>query len=426
MNAADIRLVYLIFFFLELIWKTFLELLNVRHIQNTPAEFAGLISEETCKKCAAYNMARGRFSVCENIFSSAVILVLIFSGALGGLDAFFRGLPLHPTLCGILCIFTVFLIFYVSTLPFSLYSRFVIEERYGFNKMTGRLFVRDAVKGLLLSALLCAPLLAALFWFMDAAGTLWWLIAFAFTATFQICLSLVYPLLIAPLFNKFTPLPEGGLKDKITALAGRLSFNMRGIFVMDGSQRSRHSNAYFTGLGSVKRIVLFDTLLESLSEDEICAVLAHEIGHEKKKHMYKRLAASLFMLFAAFFVINAVYRWEPLFTAFGFSSMSYQGIFIILSFCSSPFTFFLAPLFTSVSRRHEYAADTYAAGAGYTRELETALIKLGKDNLTNLRPHPLYSFYHYSHPALAERTAALYELRTKGPEATPENPMDSA
>jgi STE24 endopeptidase len=414
-NAGDIRLIYLILFFLKLGWETVLSFLNIRYIRKRkdeiPRDFAGKVDGETYGKCAAYSLEHGGFSLLESIFSSLCVLVLIFSGALGTLEAFFRSLDLHPYLYGILFIFAVSLIFYLFSLPFSLYSQFVIEARYGFNKMTGGLFARDAVKGLLVSAALFAPLLAALFWFMDAAGGLWWLIAFCFTALFQLFVSLLYPLVIAPLFNKFTPLEDARLKDKITTLAEKLSFHIQEIFVMDGSRRSRHSNAYFTGLGSAKRVVLFDTLLSSLSEDEALAVLAHEIGHQKKKHLIKRLAVSFVLLFAAFGIVNLLYRYEPLFEAFGFSAVSCQGIFVILTFCSGPFTFFLTPLFTSASRRHEYEADKYAVSAGFARELESALLRLGRDNLTNLTPHPLYSFYHYSHPTLAERVAALQKAQ---------------
>jgi STE24 endopeptidase len=402
------------FFFLELGWGTFLSLLNIRQIhknrERIPDWFAGLAEEDAYKRAVRYNLERCRFSIVSDIFSSCVVLALIFSGVLGSLDALLRGLSPHPYLAGIAFIFAVSLIFYFFSLPFSLYSHFVIEGRYGFNRMTPSLFAKDALKGLALSALVSAPLLLALFWFMDTAGSLWWVIAFAFTAAFQVFISLVYPLLIAPLFNKFTPLEEGSLKEKITALAERLSFRITGIFVMDGSRRSRHSNAYFTGLGRLKRIVLFDTLLASLPEGETLAVLAHEIGHEKKKHLYRRLAVSCALLLAAFGVVNILYRWEPVFAAFGFSALSYQGIFVILGFCSGPFTFFLTPLFTSASRRHEYEADRYAAQAGFAREMESALLRLGRDNLTNLTPHPLYSFYHYSHPTLAERIAALRKV----------------
>ncbi|MDR1625093.1 MAG: M48 family metallopeptidase [Spirochaetia bacterium] len=411
MDPGDIRLIYLIFFFLELGWGTFLSLLNIAQIhknrEKTPEWLAGLVEEDTYKRAVRYNLERCRFSLVSDVFSSFAILSLVFSGALGSLDALLRGLGLSAYPAGILFIFAVSLIFYFLSLPFSLYSHFVVEERHGFNKMTPALFAKDAVKGLALSALVSAPLLLALFWFMDTAGRLWWIIAFAFTAAFQLFISLVYPLVIAPLFNKFAPLAEGSLKEKISALAQKLSFGVKGIFVMDGSRRSHHSNAYFTGLGRAKRVVLFDTLLASLSEGEILAVLAHEIGHEKKKHLYKRLAASCALLFAAFGIVNILYRWEPLFAAFGFSAVSCQGIFVILGFCSGPFTFFLTPLFTAASRRHEYQADRYAGAAGFARELESALLRLGKDNLANLTPHPLYSFYHYSHPTLAERIAAL-------------------
>jgi STE24 endopeptidase len=413
-NAAYIRLIYLVLFFLELGWETCLSVLNIRRIQQNrgkiPDGFAGYVEEETYHRAVLYNLERGRLSIVSHIFSSFTVLVLIFSGALGYLDALVRGMGLNPYCTGILFIFAVSLIFYFFSLPFSLYSHFVIEERYGFNKMTPAVFVKDALKGLVLSALVSAPLLLALFWFMDTAGNLWWIIAFAFTAAFQIFISLLYPLVIAPFFNKFTPLEEGSLKEKISALAQRLSFGVKGVFVMDGSRRSHHSNAYFTGIGRLKRIVLFDTLLASLSEGEILAVLAHEIGHEKKKHIYRRLAASFVMLFAAFFILNLLYRREPLFAAFGFSAVSYQAVIVILSFCSGPFSFFLTPLFTSASRRHEYEADRFAGAAGFARELEDALLRLGRDNLTNLTPHPLYSFYHYSHPTLAERIAAIRKI----------------
>jgi STE24 endopeptidase len=410
-NAGDIRLLYLVFFSLELVWETFLTFLNMRHIRknqdHAPVEFATFIDDETYTRSCAYNLERSRFSALSGIFSSLVVVTLIFSGALGSLETLFARPGLHPYLAGIFYIFAVSLALGVFSLPFSLYLQFGIETRYGFNKMTPGLFIRDMAKGLLVSALLFTPLLWALFWFMDSAGSLWWLIAFAFTAAFQIFISLLYPLLIAPLFNKFSPLEAGSLRDKITALAEKLAFNIQGVFVMDGSRRSGHSNAYFTGLGRFKRVVLFDTLIKSLSEEEILAVLAHEIGHEKKKHLYRMLAASLVMLFAAFFIVNLLYRWQPLFAAFGFSAVSYAGIFVILSFCSGPFTFFLTPLFTSVSRRHEYAADRYAAAAGYGEALASALLRLGKDNLANLTPHPLYSFWRYSHPTLAERIAAI-------------------
>jgi STE24 endopeptidase len=411
MKAETVRLLYVIFFFLELGWETLLTLLNIRSVRanaaRVPEAFAGVVDEETYKRSAAYTLDRNRFAVLTGLFSSVFVLLMIFSGALGGIDDALGSLRLHPYLRGIVLLFAVSLIFKLAALPFSLYAQFVIEERYGFNRMTGGLYAADLAKGLILSAALAFPLLWVLFLFMDAAGGLWWLWAFFFTAVFQLAVTLLYPLVIAPIFNKFTPLEEGNLKEKIVRLARTLSFRTKGIYVMDGSRRSRHSNAYFTGLGGVKRIVLFDTLIKSLPEEGIAAVLAHEIGHEKKKHLYRMLGVSLAFLFAAFFVLNILYRYDPLFHAFGFSGASYGAILVILGFCSGPFTFFLTPLVSSFSRRHEYEADAYAADAGYGKPLAEALLGLGKDNLTNLTPHPWYSFYHYSHPTLAERLAAL-------------------
>jgi STE24 endopeptidase len=416
MKAETIIALYLVFFFLEMGWENLLTLLNMRTVKRNggrvPDIFAGAVDEETCRRSEAYTLDRNGFSILSGLFSSFFVLLMVLSGFLGRIDSLFAASGLHPYLQGILYVFAISLIFRLASLPFSLYSQFVIEERHGFNRMTGRLFAFDLIKGLLLSALLTFPLLWVLFLFMDAAGSLWWLWAFLFTAAFQLFVTLLYPLVIAPLFNKFSPLEEGSLKEKIVRLADLLSFKTKGIFIMDGSKRSRHSNAYFTGLGKVKRIVLFDTLIKSLTEDQITAVLAHEIGHEKKKHLQRMLLVSFSFLLAGFLVVNALYRYEPLFAAFGFSRASYHGILVILSFCSGPFTFFLTPLFTSFSRTHEYEADRYAAEAGFSKEMQGALLSLGKDNLTNLTPHPWYSFYHYSHPTLAERLSALRRIES--------------
>ncbi|MDR2589342.1 MAG: M48 family metallopeptidase, partial [Spirochaetales bacterium] len=350
MKAESIRLAYFLFFFLELGWESLIGFLNVRHTRKSaaavPPGFAAVVDAESWARAAAYNVEKGRFSLVSGLASSFIVLAALFSGGLGELSGFFVSLPLHPYIRGILFVYAAGLFFSLTALPFSLYSQFVIEERYGFNKMTPSLFFLDTVKSLALFAVLGAPLLGALFWFMDAAGSSWWLIAFAFTALFQIFITLLYPLAIAPLFNTFTPLEEGPLKERITTLAAELSFNIKGIFVMDGSRRTRHSNAYFTGLGAVKRVVLFDTLTQSLEAEELAAVLAHEIGHEKKKHLYKRLALNLILLLGFFCAVHILYRYEPLFAAFRFPAVTPEGILVILSFCSGPLTFFLTPLFT--------------------------------------------------------------------------------
>jgi STE24 endopeptidase len=412
MNAQSILSLYIVFFLLESGWETFLSILNIREVWKNrgsiPGDFAGLVDEETYRRSTAYTLDRGRFGIISSLFSGVFVLLLVLSGALGRLDTLVSSWSLHPYLEGIFYVFLVSLAFRLYSLPFSIYSQFVIEEKHGFNKMTPALFIVDLIKGLLLSAVISFILLWVLFWFMDTAGNLWWLIAFGFVALFQLLMTYLYPVLIAPLFNKFAPLEEGSLRQKIENLAAKLSFRTRGIFVMDGSKRSKHSNAYFTGLGGAKRIVLFDTLIKNLGEDETAAVLAHEIGHEKKKHLFKMLVLSFSLMLLGFFIINLLMRYEPLFTAFGFSAPSYQGILVILSFCSGPFTFFLTPLFTAFSRKHEYEADRFAADkADLGPALKNALLTLGKDNLSNFTPHPWYSFYHSSHPTLAERLRAL-------------------
>ena len=370
--------------------------------------FQGTINEETYRKSVNYSLEKNRFELVSGILEAGLLIVFVFSGLLGSLDVLSTQWSIHPYLQGAFYIFLISLLFRIVTLPLSLYSQFVIEARYGFNRMTLRLFFIDFLKGLVIQLILLLPIVAVLFWFMETTGELWWVWAFVFVTLFQVVVTILYPLVIAPLFNKFTPLEEGSLKEQILNLAERLGFRTRGIFVMDSSRRTQHANAYFTGLGRVKRIVLFDTLLAVLSNDEIAAVLAHEIGHEKRKHIVRMFLVSSVFLILGLLVLNALLSYAPLYEAFYFQRISYQGILVIISFCSGPFTFFLTPLINAFSRRHEYQADRFAAEqAGLGKALASALLTLGKENLTNLTPHPWYSFYYYSHPTLSERIQAL-------------------
>ncbi len=412
MSASSILTLYLVLFAFEFSWEQLLLVLNLRNVRRNadrvPEPFRGLISGERYDRSVRYVTDRGRFSLLSAAFSALFLLLIILSGFLGTLDRLVAGLELHPYLHGIVYLFLVALLFRIVSLPLSLYSQFVIEARYGFNKMSPGLFFRDLAKGLLVSALLMAPLLAGLFWFMDRSGGFWWLWAFLFVAVFQLLVTILYPLVIAPLFNRFSPLPEGSLRQRIDELSRKLGFRTRGIFVMDGSRRSGHSNAYFTGLGGARRIVLFDTLVSSLEEEQLLGVLAHEIGHEKKRHMLKGLALSLLTILAGLWVMSLLLPYGPLYRAFGFDRPSYHAILVIVTLASGPFTFFLSPLFSLLSRRHEYEADRFAVDAMESAEpLKGALIGLSRDNLSNLTPHPLYSFYHYSHPTLAERIRAM-------------------
>jgi STE24 endopeptidase len=373
------------------------------------------MDRQTYARSVDYTLTRGRFALVSGLVSSAIVVAVVLGGGLGALDRLVAGWRLPGGLPGLAYFFGISIFFALVSLPASLYAQFVIEQRFGFNKMTLRLFFADMAKDLGVSMVLLTPVLLALFWFVERTGRWWWILGFAGVSLFQLVVTVIYPTLIAPLFNKFAPLEQGSLKARIHALAETLGFATKGIFVMDGSKRSRHSNAYFTGLGKAKRVVLFDTLVQSLPEDGLVAVLAHEIGHEKKHHITQRLAFSMVMLLAGFWILSLLLGYEPFYRAFGFERTSTYALLVIMSFCAGPFTFFLAPLFAAWSRRHEYEADRFAVDAtGGAAGLKAALIGLGRDNLSNLTPHPLYSFYHYSHPTLAERVAAMEEHEARG------------
>ena len=415
MSYQSILILYIVFFTLDFLFQNYLTILNIgelkKNSKSVPSVFKNHIDFETYKKSSEYTRVKSYFTIVSGIFSSIILLVIILTGTFGDIDIIIESYGLNPYVEGIVYIFALSIVFYIIGLPFSLYSQFKIEEQFGFNKMTIGLFIKDQIKNLVLSGVILTILLLGLFWFMDKAGAYWWIIASLGFITFQLVLSIAYPLLIAPLFNKFAPLEENDLKNLLRNLAEKLKFRTTGIFVMDGSRRSGHSNAYFTGVGKAKRIVLYDTLVSILSQTQIAAVLAHEIGHYKKHHLIKGLILSFFVTTLGFYVVNIFLNYLPLFEAFGFSRVSYHGIFVILSFAAGPFTFFLTPLFTMWSRKHEYEADAFAArNTDYGNDLKEGLIIMSKENLSNLTPHPLYSFYHYSHPTVGERIKAIDKL----------------
>jgi STE24 endopeptidase len=293
------------------------------------------------------------------------------------------------------------------SLPFAAWHTFVLEERFGFNRTTPRLWVVDRLKALGVELALGVPLLYATYAFMRFAGPRWWIWLFAFLLAVQLVMLWLYPTFIAPLFNRFAPLPDGALRERLIALAQDAGFAHRGLFVMDASRRSGHSNAYFTGLFR-PRIVLFDTLVDQMSVDEAASVLAHEIGHFRARHVHRRLAASSAILLATLFVLSRVVPWPALHAAFGFPAPTLHGAVAILSLGGSAFVFWLQPLASLLSRRHEYEADRYSLRFARAPEaLKHALIRLNRENLANLNPHPWYSAWHYSHPTLVERLAAI-------------------
>jgi len=412
MSADTVLWLYLTVFFLYVIFDVLLSVLNIHHVQahsgRVPEFFAAYVDDQIYQRSAAYTLAKNKFAVFSSSYSAAIILTFVLGGLFGRLERFVGVFNLDPYWSGIGYVFLVSFIFSLLHLPLELYSIFVLEERFGFNRTTFKLWFCDLLKSIVLSLLLGLPLLCALFWFIEAAGPFWWVYSFVLTAIFELFVAMLYPTWIAPLFNKFTPLPDGALKEAVRALIERVGFEASGLFVMDASKRSTHGNAYFTGFGRSKRVVLFDTLLRSLTNEQVVAVLAHEIGHQKKHHLKKSILLSLVVTLIGFYVLSILMRSAPAFQAFGFAGPSLGGALILLSFLSAPFVFFLSPLLSALSRRFEYEADRFVLQSGVgVDNLIQGLMALSKESLANLVPHPWYSFFHYSHPTLAERIREL-------------------
>jgi STE24 endopeptidase len=413
-----IRGVFLLLFLIEFLVEFVLNELNLAHVRrraaegNMPDAFDGNIGREAYDRSVAYTLARGRFQRWTSIYHTLVAFWIIFGGVLSALDGWSQRLAASFSLAGygtgiIFCL-AVGLIFAVFSLPTGIYSTFVLEERFGFNKTTPAVYIADRVKGAVLALVIGVPFLLCVLWLMDRAGPHWWLWVFLFIVAFQLLMVVIFPTLIAPLFNKFEPLKEGEFKQRILSMAEKIGFKTGGIFTMDGSRRSSHSNAYFTGLGKAKRIVLFDTLADQMTTDQGVAVLAHEMGHYKMKHIRRMLVLRSLFLLAGLYVLSRLVDYPPFFQAFGFDAPSNHAALVLFSLLAGPATFYLTPLINYFSRKHEYEADLFAARAiGQSKPMEEALIKLTVDNLSNLTPHPWYSAYHYSHPTTAERIGAM-------------------
>lgn len=414
---------FLGFFALEFLVEFTLNELNLRHVRalragaEIPALFHGKVSPQEYEKSIEYTLAKGRFQRWNEIYGRVVVLVLLFSGLLGFFDRLAAGwmesLFLGAYGQGVLFCLMVGFYFLVTGLPAGLYSTFVLESRFGFNKMNLGLYVADKIKALILGLVIGAPFVLVILWLMEATGHYWWLWAFAFITLFQLAMIVIFPTFIAPWFNKFEPLQEGEFRRRILALATQVGFRTSGIYSMDGSKRSAHSNAYFTGIGKSKRIVLFDTLLEQMTIEQGLAVLAHEMGHSKMKHIQRMLIVQSFLLLAGLYVLSRLIHFDSLYAAFGLSP-SHHAALALFSLVSGSFTFFLSPLMNVLSRRHEYEADRFAAKTlGDGKPMEEALINLTVRNLSNLTPHPWYSAYHYSHPSPTERIGAIRQLAAR-------------
>jgi STE24 endopeptidase len=401
---------FLAFFLAELVVEGTLLVLNLRHTaraRGVPAPLAGHVAEEVAERSRAYALANGRLALVRDAWSAALTLAVLFSGALPALDRALRAAGLAGAHLFVAYLLLLSLGGAAASLPFAAWRTFVVEVRFGFNRTTPRLWAIDRVKGLLLQLALGVPLLYAAYGFMRFTGPRWWLWLFAFLVAVQILLVWAWPTLIAPLFNRFEPLPDGPLRARLERLATEAGFANRGLQVMDASRRSGHSNAYFTGLFR-PRIVLFDTLVAQMSVDEAASVLAHEIGHYREHHVHRGLALSLAGTLVMLLALSRLVPWPPLYAAFGFEAPSLHAAVALFALCGGAFVFWLAPLAAALSRRHEYQADRYAVRLARAPEaLAEALVRLNRENLSNPDPHPWYGAWHHSHPTLAERLAAI-------------------
>ena len=382
-----------------------------RHREQVPSQFAGTIALSAHQRAADYTVERTRLTMIEIVVGAAVLIGLTLLGGVQALDLAITDWLGRGYVGQIALVAAVIAITSAIDLPFDYYRQFVIEQRFGFNRMSKRIFVVDRLKGVLLGAAFGLPLLFVVLWLMNQAGSFWWLWTWIVWVVFQMLVLVLYPSFIAPLFNKFEPLKDEALKSRIEALMKRCGFAAKGLFVMDGSRRSAHGNAYFTGFGAAKRIVFFDTLLARLSGSEIEAVLAHELGHFKRRHVIKRMlvtfAISLAMLALLGWLTQQVWFYEGLGVRPSLIGGN-SGLALVLFFLALPvFVFFVTPLGSLTSRKHEFEADAFAATQTDAQDLVNALVKLYEDNASTLTPDPLYTAFYYSHPPASQRIDRL-------------------
>ncbi|MCY7387029.1 MAG: M48 family metallopeptidase [Burkholderiales bacterium] len=420
MTAPAFTLIFLLFVALSFAFGAVLTLRHIAHVRAhraaVPAEFTESITLEAHQKAADYTVEKHRLGLIESVLDVMLLLALTIGGGMFLIHQFAASYFSGPYALGLAIFAGLLIVSSLVSTPFNLIRTFVIEQKFGFNKMTLKLYIIDAIKGLALAAAIGVPLLLVTFWLMEQMGVLWWLYVWLVWLVFSLAMIVIYPTYIAPMFNKFLPLADLSLKARIETLLTRCGFTSSGLFVMDGSKRSSHGNAYFTGLGKTKRIVFFDTLISRLSPPEIEAVLAHELGHFKRKHITKMIIGQ----FVLTLIILALMGWvidKPWFYAgLGFpldGAAPHVAISLALFFLVLPvFTFWLTPLSSLISRKHEFEADAYAAEQTQAGDLITALVKLYRDNASTLTPDPLHSAVYDSHPPAAIRIAHLKAMQT--------------
>ncbi|MDD2720076.1 MAG: M48 family metallopeptidase [Gallionella sp.] len=415
MTPSLFTLIFTVTLALTTLAKLWLARRHLRHVvahrHAVPEAFQSRISLESHQKAADYTSAKTSFTMLGDIFDAALLLAFTLGGGIQLAANLSQTLFDSALVQGLATVVGVLLLTSLLEMPFNLYRTFRIEQRFGFNHMTLKLYLLDTLKGLLLGAALGLPLLAGVLWLMGRMGEYWWLYVWAVWVVFNLLLLFIYPSFIAPLFNKFSPLQDEAMKSRIEALLKKCGFTSSGLFVMDGSRRSAHGNAYFTGFGKTKRIVFFDTLLERLNSHEVEAVLAHELGHFKRRHVIQRMVLTFALSLVFLWLLGVLMQTDWFYRGLGVQTPG-TALALLLFFMVLPvFSFLLGPLMSAWSRRHEFEADAYAASQTAATDLVNALVKLYQDNAATLTPDPLYSRFHDSHPPAALRIAHLQSLQ---------------
>lgn len=404
---------YILIYLLTVSARMIIERINAtylaKHGETVPPDFQGVIDEAKLKEIVRYASDNTQFSLVQKSITKSVFLFIIISGILPWLVNHLA--QMNFIRAGLIFFAVIGLAEVLGGMPFDYYHTFVIEERYGFNTKTVRIWVLDLIKSLLVMVVLGGLLLYALLLILTYTGKDWWIWSWAVFLGFQLLMTILYPIVIEPIFNKFTPLEEGDLRADIEQLVKKQGFKIEGVYQMDATRRTRHTNAYFSGMGKARRIVLFDSLVESHSREEILSILAHEIGHMKKNHIKKQLLISGLVSFLLFYAASRLITSREMYVSFGFSTMPYYVGLFLMGILWEPVSFFLSPIFMAISRKFEREADAYSFGVLKRAEpLAGALKKMAEENLSNLRPHPLYVVFNYSHPPLLERIKYIQAL----------------
>ena len=403
LNSTNFTQIFIALILIKFLLETYLKIRNLKSIDNNkdsvPPRFKDVVTEEEYKKSILYNTDRIKFQIFTALFGSVVLVVFTIGGLLNYLTQVVMDMTSSNVLGAVLLGLLLIIVEEIISIPISIYSTFVIEERHGFNKTTRKTFVTDIFKGLLISGAISSILYATVIFIIISAGDLWWIYAFAAVFTLQAIIFFLYPVLIMPLFNKFEPLDDEQFKKPIEKLLEKVDFKSKGLFVMNASLRSTHGNAFFTGFGKNKRIVFFDTLLKTINPDEMEAILGHELGHYKLGHIRKTLISSLVFGFLGFYILNEIFKSDNFFIAHGLENLTVYSKFLMFYLVIGSYTFFTKPITSALSRKREFEADDFSFQFTDGEHMISGLLKLTKDNASNLTPDPLYSCLLYTSPS---------------------------